>query len=64
MDEKIITQILKNQLVIIHALSALLTPHCKGIMDNHSETKRNAALIDRMHETEKLLGLGYGELPK
>lgn len=49
-------EILNNQYVIMHALHIFLTPKCKGgLMDKLGETSCNIKLVDRMHETEKLL---------
>ena len=53
---KIEEVILENQEVILLALNKLLTPHCKGILDRNSETHANTRIIDRYHQTRKLLG--------
>ena len=46
----------ENQKIIILALSKLLTPHCKGYLnDADSETQCNIDLIERYHVTEKIL---------
>lgn len=49
--------ILENQEIIMLALNKLLTPHCRGSMlDANGETYANVKLIDRYHETRKILG--------
>ena len=49
-------EILKNQRVILLALSKLLTPKCRGSMlDTNGETICNLELIERCKVTEKLL---------
>lgn len=58
----VLRQILLNQREILNGLSKLLTPNCKGsINDANGETRCNVALINRYHETEQLLGLEWGE---
>lgn len=67
MDEKclkddVLKQILLNQREILHGLSVLITPHCKGSLnDANGETRCNIALINRFHETEQILGIEWGE---
>lgn len=49
-------EILKNQRVILLALSKLLTPECRGSMlDANGETICNLELVERCKATEKLL---------
>lgn len=49
-------ELFENQKIIILALSKLLTPHCKGSLnDANSETQYNIDLIERYHVTEKIL---------
>lgn len=50
-------QILENQEAILLALNKLLTPHCKGsINDSNNETQTNIKLINRYHSTRIFLG--------
>lgn len=61
-NEEVLTQILVNQREILHGISCLLAPNCRGSHnDTNGETRCNVALINRFHETEQLLGLGWGE---
>lgn len=61
-SEEVLTQILINQREILHGISCLLAPNCKGgCNDKNGETRCNVALINRFHETEQLLGLNWGE---
>ena len=55
MDETI-KQILENQEAILAGVSALLTPHCKGVMDVNGETWTNVKMIDCYHKSRKFLG--------
>lgn len=49
-------EILKNQRVILLALSKLLTPNCKGsVLDTNGETICNLELIERFKTTGKIL---------
>lgn len=49
-------KLFENQKIIIFALSKLLTPHCRGSLnDANSETQCNIDLIERYHVTEKIL---------
>lgn len=49
-------KLFENQKNIIFALSKLLTPHCRGSLnDANSETQCNIDLIERYHVTEKIL---------
>ena len=58
----VLRQILLNQREILNGLSTLITPHCKGSLnDENGETQCNIALINRYHETEQILGLDWGE---
>lgn len=53
--------ILENQMVIMHALNILITPMCKGSMnDSNGETICNLSLLSHMEVTERLLGKYYG----
>lgn len=46
----------ENQKIIILALNKLLTPYCKGSLnDINGETQCNIDLIERYHVTEKIL---------
>lgn len=46
----------ENQKIILLALSKLLTPHCKGSLnDINGETQYNIDLIERYHITDKIL---------
>lgn len=59
---KIEERILENQEVILLALSKLLTPQCKGALnDTNGQTKANNRLIDCYHKTRKILGKEYIE---
>lgn len=63
MSENLLNTVLVNQLIIMHVLSALIEPHCKGsAMDKHGETRRNVALIERIHATEDALGFSRGQI--
>lgn len=58
----VLKQILLNQREILHGLSTLITPMCRGsVLDKNGETRCNNLLIDRYHETEQILGLEWGE---
>ncbi|MFQ7494819.1 hypothetical protein [Faecalibacillus intestinalis] len=49
-------ELFENQKIIILALSKLLTPHCRGLLnDANSETQCNIDLIERYHATEEIL---------
>lgn len=49
-------ELFENQKIIILALSKLLTPHCRGSLnDANGETQCNIDLIERYHVTEKIL---------
>lgn len=49
-------ELFENQKIIILALSKLLTPYCKGSLnDINGETQCNIDLIERYHVTEKML---------
>ena len=49
-------ELFENQKIIILALNKLLTPHCKGSLnDINGETRCNIDLIERYHITEKIL---------
>lgn len=49
-------ELFENQKVILLALSKLITPHCKGALnDVNGETKCNIDLIERYHITEEIL---------
>ena len=48
--------ILYNQEIIMLGLNKLLTPHCRGSLnDTNGETRANLLLIDAMHNIEKIL---------
>lgn len=48
--------ILYNQEIIMLGLNNLLTPHCRGSLnDTNGETRANLLLIDAMHNIEKIL---------
>jgi hypothetical protein len=48
--------ILYNQEIIMLGLNKLLTPHCRGSLnDTNGETRANILLIDAMHNIEKIL---------
>lgn len=48
--------ILYNQEIIMLGLNKLLTPHCRGSLnDTNGETRTNLLLIDAMHNIEKIL---------
>lgn len=52
--------ILENQLVIMHALNILITPTCRGSMnDNNGETMCNLSLLSHMKVTERILQNDY-----
>ena len=56
----VLRQILLNQREILNGLSKLITPNCKGdINDANGETRCNVALINRYHETEQIFGLEW-----
>ena len=49
-------ELFENQKIILLALSKLLTPYCKGSLnDINGETQCNIDLIERCHVTEKIL---------
>ena len=49
-------ELFENQKIIILALNKLLTPYCKGSLnDINGETQCNIDLIERYHITEKIL---------
>ena len=49
-------ELFENQKIILLALSKLLTPHCKGSLnDINGETQYNIDLIERYHITDKIL---------
>ena len=49
-------ELFENQKIILLALSKLLTPHCKGSLnDINGETQYNIILIERYHITDKIL---------
>ena len=49
-------ELFENQKIIILALNKLLTPHCRGSLnDANGETQCNIDLIERYHVTEKIL---------
>ena len=49
-------ELFENQKIILLALSKLITPHCKGFLnDMNGETKCNIDLIERYHRTEEIL---------
>lgn len=49
-------ELFENQKIIILSLSKLLTPYCKGSLnDINGETQCNIDLIERYHVTEKIL---------
>ena len=49
-------ELFENQKIIILALNKLLTPHCRGYLnDANGETQCNIDLIERYHVTEKIL---------
>lgn len=49
-------ELFENQKIILLALSKLLTPHCKGSLnDINGETQCNIDLIERYHATEEIL---------
>ena len=49
-------EILKNQIVILLALSKILTPYCKtSALDANGESICNLLLIDRCKITEEVL---------
>lgn len=49
-------ELFENQKIIILALSKLLTPYCKGSLnDINGKTQCNIDLIERYHVTEKML---------
>lgn len=50
-----LTLILQNQVVMINAISKLLTPKCKGMMDKNGETRANVSLMDQYHRTKDYL---------
>lgn len=57
----VLKQILLNQREILNALSIVITPMCKGSMnDTNGQTRCNNSLIKRFHETEQILGLDWG----
>ena len=48
--------ILYNQEMIMLGLNKLLTPHCRGALnDKNGETRANILLIDAISNTEKFL---------
>ena len=48
--------ILYNQEIIMLGLNKLLTPHCRGSLnDTNGETRANLLLIDAMHNIEENL---------
>lgn len=48
--------ILYNQEIIMLGLNKLLTPHCRGSLnDTNGEIRANLLLIDAMHNIEKIL---------
>ena len=48
--------ILYNQEIIMLGSHKLLTPHCRGSLnDTNGETRANILLIDAMHNIEKIL---------
>lgn len=57
-NDDVLKQILLNQREILDALSKLITPICKGSrLDSNGETLCNISLVDRYHETDRLLNL-------
>lgn len=49
-------ELFENQKIIILALNKLLTPYCKGSLnDINGEIQCNIDLIERYHVTEKIL---------
>lgn len=49
-------ELFENQKIIILALNKLLTPYCKGSLnDINGETQCNIDLIERYHATEEIL---------
>lgn len=51
--------ILYNQEIIMLGLNKLLTPHCRGSLnDTNVETRANILLIDAMHNIENILNDG------
>jgi hypothetical protein len=49
-------ELFENQKIIILALNKLLTPYCKGSLnDINGETQCNIDLNERYHVTEKIL---------
>lgn len=57
MDDDILKQILLNQRQILNGIICLLTPRCKGsARDANGETVCNYNLINRLHETDELIG--------
>lgn len=52
--------ILENQLVIMNALNILITPMCRGSMnDTNGETMCNLSLLSHMKVTERALRNHY-----
>lgn len=52
--------ILENQMVIMHALNILITPICRGSMnDTNGETMCDLSLLSHMKVTERILGKCY-----
>lgn len=52
--------ILYNQEIIMLGLNKLLTPHCRGSLnDTNGETRANILLIDAMHNIENILNDGH-----
>ena len=54
-DHELEIRILKNQIVALKGIGALLTPHCRGIWDKNGETETNVQMIDALQETEAML---------
>ena len=52
-------RILENQEISLLGLSKILTPYCKGMLDNNGETTTNNKLIDAYHLTRKILNKTY-----
>lgn len=57
--------ILYNQEIIMLGLNKLLTPHCRGSLnDTNGETRANTLLIDAMHNVENILNDGHVNVVK
>lgn len=57
--------ILYNQEIIMLGLNKLLTPHCRGSLnDTNGETRANILLIDAMHNIENILNDGHVKVVK